>query len=173
MQATSPTTASDTGLPPPAPRRRRLSAALAALIVTTAVGGGLAAAVIFTGGQPMSSSVPERTVSPTARTGAVTGYIDACAVLVTPRQPHAAGTVKALPGRLTWKPNGPGTYRLVLPTTTAATQHVAAGAAFSFHLAPGHYVLVTGDNSRTVMSFASVTVAAGRVVHKDLPNLCK
>jgi hypothetical protein len=174
MQATSPISGSDAGAPPPPARNRRQAAAMvAAVIVALAVGGGIAGAGILTGGRSTTPSAPKRPLPPAARTGTVTGYIDACEGLPGSRPPHAAGTVRALRGRTTWKDNGRGTYRLQLPASTAATERVAAGRTFSFDLAPGRYVLVTDGVNGSVLSFANVTVAAGRVLHRDLPNLCK
>ena len=48
--------------------------------------------------------------------------------------PYAAGTVTALRGRETWKPDGPGTWRLQLPATVAARQHVAEDHQYSLIL---------------------------------------
>jgi hypothetical protein len=122
----------------------------------------------------MSRVGPARPVPLAARAGRVTGYIDACRGIAIPgAPPYAAGTVIALRGRPTWKDNGPGTYRLQLPATAAARQHVAEGQPFSFDLSVGQYVLVVGDDGRSVLSFVDVTVTAGRVLHQDLPNLCK
>jgi hypothetical protein len=103
----------------------------------------------------------------------VTGYIDACEGMAVQGPRHAAGTVTALRGRQTWTDNGHGTYRLQLPATAAARQHVATGQAFSLDLAAGRYVLVVGGSGGSVLSFVGVSVAAGRVLHQDLPNLCK
>jgi hypothetical protein len=86
--------------------------------------------------------------------------------------PYAAGTVTALRGRETWKPDGPGTSRLQLPATVAARQHVGENQRFSFDLAPGQYVLVARYQNGNAMSFLDVSIAAGRVLHRDLPNLC-
>jgi hypothetical protein len=155
-------------------RRRRWRTALAAVIVAAAVGGGLIGAGVFAGSRPVSRVGPPRPVPLPARAGRVTGYIDACRGVAIPgAPPYAAGTVTALRGRQTWKANGPGTYRLQLPATTAARQHVAEGQPFSFDLAAGRYVLVVGDHDGSVLSFVDVTVAAGRVLHQNLPNLCK
>jgi hypothetical protein len=154
-------------------RRRRRITALGA-IVAAAVGGGLIATGVFTGSRPVTGIGLQRPAPLAARTGAVTGYIDACAgVFIPESQRHAAGTVTALRGRYIWKDDSRGIRRLQLPATAAARQHVAAGQAFSFDLAVGPYVLVVRDGGGNVVSFVDVTVTAGRVLHQDLPNLCK
>jgi hypothetical protein len=154
-------------------RRRRRITALGAIIVAAAVGGGLIATGVFTGSRPVTRIGLQRPVPLAARTGAVTGYIDACEGVEVTRPYHAAGTVTALRGRLTWKDNSRGTRPLRLPATAAARQRVAEGQAFSFDLAVGQYALVVRDGGGNVLSFVDVTVTAGRVLHRDLPNLCK
>ena len=78
----------------------------------------------------------------------------------------------ALRGRQTWKPDGPGTWRLQLPATVAARQHVTENHQFTFDLAPGRYVLVGRYDRGNAMTFLDVSITAGRVLHRDLPNLC-
>ena len=78
----------------------------------------------------------------------------------------------ALRGRETWKPDGHGTYQLQLPATVAARQHVGENQKFYFDLAPGRYVLVARYDRGNGMSFLDVSIAAGRVLHRDVPNLC-
>ena len=147
---------------------------LGAIIVAAAVGGGLIATGVFTGGRPVTRVGARRPAPLAASTGAVTGYIDACAGVYIPgSRRHAAGTVTALRGRYIWKDDSRGTPRLQLPATAAARQHVAAGQAFSFDLAVGPYVLVVRDGGGNVLSFVDVTVTAGRDLHQNLPNLCK
>jgi hypothetical protein len=154
-------------------RRRRWNKRLGALIVVAAVAGCFAAMVALSGSNP----APPGHLSPpaplTARAGEVTGYIDPCEGLPIQGLPYAAGTVTALRGQQTWKPDGPGTSRLQLPATVAARQHVGANQAFSFDLAPGQYVLVARYQTGNAMSFLAVSVAAGQVLHRDLPNLCR
>jgi hypothetical protein len=155
-------------------RRRRRVTALGAIVVAAAVGGGVIATGVFTGSRPVNGIGRQRPAPLGARTGAVTGYIEACAgVFIPGSQRHAAGTVTALRGRYSWKDDNRGTPRLRLPATTAARQHVAAGQAFSFDLEVGRYVLLVRDGGGNVLSFVDVTVSAGRVLHQDLPNLCK
>jgi hypothetical protein len=184
MQTVSPSAAPDAGAADEATaviaaardrgRRRRRKTAVAAGIVAAAVGGSLIATGVFTGNRPVTRVGPQRPAPLAARTGRVTGYIDVCEGIAAPgTSHHAAGTVTALRGRYTWKDNGRGTRRFELPATVAARQHVAEGQAFSLSLAVGQYVLVAPDGGRGDLSFVEVTVTAGRVLHQDLPNLCK
>jgi hypothetical protein len=83
--------------------------------VAAAVGGGLIATGVFTGSRPVTRIGLQRPVPLAARTAAVTGYIDACEGVEVTRPYHAAGTVTALRGRLTWKDDGRETRRLRLP----------------------------------------------------------
>ena len=160
-------------------RRRRRRTLLAVIIIAAAIGGGLAGADALSGKRTTSYSAPSQTDSLTAHTGAVTGYIQPCEGLPI-RLPYAAGTVTAaLRGRETWKLVGSEsnrtyqTYRLVLPTTVTAWQHVRENQKFSFNLPPGRYVLVGRyDNSGTT-TYLDVTIATGKVLHRDLPNTCK
>jgi len=87
--------------------------------------------------------------------------------------PYAAGTVTARRGRQTSVADGPGTYRLRLPASVAARQHVRENQAFSFDLPSGQYVLVARYDSANILSFVDVTVAAGRVLHQNFPDMCK
>jgi hypothetical protein len=158
-------------------RRRRQKTALAvALIVAAAAGGGFAWAGALSGGKPADQGSPSPSPSQpaplTAHTGGVTGYIDPCEGVGT-GLPYAAGTVMALRGRETWKPDGHGTDRLQFPAAVAARQHVGESHKFDFDLAPGQYVLVARYDRGNGMTFLDVSVAAGRVLDRDLPDLCK
>jgi hypothetical protein len=160
-------------------RRRRQKTALAvALIVAAAAGGGFAWAGALSGGKPADQGSPSPSPSRsqpaplTAHTGGVTGYIDPCEGVGT-GLPYAAGTVMALRGRETWKPDGHGTDRLQFPAAVAARQHVGESHKFDFDLAPGQYVLVARYDRGNGMTFLDVSVAAGRVLDRDLPDLCK
>ncbi len=79
----------------------------------------------------------------------------------------------ALRGRETRKQDGQGTYRLQFPVTVAARQHVGQDQRFHFDLTPGRYVLIARYDHGNAMSFLDVSIAAGRLLHQDLPNLCK
>jgi hypothetical protein len=91
--------------------------------------------------------------------------------------PVTPGTVVVLRGRLTWKPDGPGMWRLVFPQGPAvASEHISDNydQTFRFSLSPGHYVLAGRYGSGSgFVTFKEVTVTAGAVIRVDLPNLCK
>ena len=184
MRAAPPATAPRAGTPAGAQalieqardhaRRRRRKTALAVIIIAAALGGGLAGAGALSGSGPAARGSHSRPIPLTAHTGGVTGYIDPCeGILIGTGLPYAAGTVTALRGRETWKPGGDGTYRLQLPPTVAARQHIAQNRKFYFDLAPGRYVLVARYDRGNAMTFLDVSIVAGRVLHRDLPNLCK
>ena len=78
-----------------------------------------------------------------------------------------------LANKETWKPGGDGTYRLQLPPAVAARQHVGQNRKFYFDLAPGRYVLAARYDRGNAMTFLDVSVVAGRVLDRNLPNLCK
>ena len=143
-----------------------------ALIVAAAAGGGFAGTGALSGSRPAAGSSPGQSAPLTARTGGVTGYIDPCEGIDI-GLPYAAGTVTALRGQETWKPDGHGTDRLQFPATVAARQHVGANHKFHFDLAPGQYVLLARYDRGNGTSFLDVSIAAGRVLHRDLPDLCK
>ena len=155
-------------------RRRRRKTALAVIIIAAALGGGLAGAGAWSGSGPAARGGPIRPAPLTARTGGVTGYIDPCeGILIGTGLPYAAATVTALRGRETWEPASDGTYRLQLPATVAARQHVGQNQKFHFDLAPGRYVLVARYDRGNAMTFLDVSVVAGRVLDRNLPNLCQ
>jgi hypothetical protein len=145
---------------------------LVVMVIAAAIGGGLAGAGALSGGGP-------------AVRAEVTGYIDPCEGMgigmryAARTLPYAAGTVTALRGSQTWKlVRGESnatyqTYRLVLPAAVAARQHVSQNRRFSFELPPGDYVLVGRYDDGSGTTYLDVTIAAGRVLHRDLPNLCK
>ena len=152
-----------------------MRAALIVVAAAAAIGGGLvgAGACSGNGPAPASQSAPSRPAPPTVHYGRVTGYIDPCAGIDI-ALPYAAGTVTALGGRVTLKPaDGNGGYLRVLPTAVAARQHVAQNQKFSFDLPPGRYVLVGRYDRGDFTTFLEVSIAAGRVLHRDLPDLCK
>ena len=153
-------------------RRRRRKTALAVIIIAAALGGGLAGAGAWPGSGPAARGGPSRPAPLAARTGGVTGYIDPCEGIDT-GLPYAAATVTALRGRETWEPAGDGTRRLQLPATVAARQHVGQNRKFYFDLAPGRYVLAARYDRGNAMTFLDVSVVAGRVLDRNLPDLCK
>ena len=153
-------------------RRRRKPGLAVALVVAAAVGGGFAWTGALSGSRPAASGSPGQPARLTAHTGGVTGYIDPCEGIDI-GLPYAAGTVTALNGREPWKPDGHGTSRLQFPATVAARQHVGENHKFRFDLAPGQYVLLARYDRGNGISFLDVSIAPGRVLHRDLPNLCK
>jgi hypothetical protein len=159
-------------------RRRRLkvAAVLVLLAVMTAAGVLIGRAIIRS---PAAAQAGPRAAVAAAGTGIVTGHLSACfgVALSTGSWPVTPGTVVVLRGRLTWKPDGPGTQRLVFPAGPAvASQHISNNydQMFRFALPPGHYVLAgrygTGPG---FVTFSQVTVTAGAVIRVDLPNLCQ
>lgn len=142
------------------------------IITAAALGGSFAGAGALFGSGPAARGGPSRPAPLTAHTGGVTGYIDPCEGINT-GLPYAAGTVTALRGQATWEPAGDRTYRLQLPATVAARQHVGQNRKFYFHLAPGRYVIVARYDRGNAMTFLDVSIVAGRVLHRDLPNVCK
>jgi hypothetical protein len=159
-------------------RRRRLkvAAALVALAISAAV------AVLI--GRPVSSThaaaqLSPRPALPAAGTGIVTGQLSACFGVVPQNGPLPVtpGTVVVLRGVLTWKPDGPGTWRLVYPPGPAvASEHISDNyhQTFRFALPPGHYVLAGRYGSGPgFATFRQVTVTVGAAIRVDLPNVCE
>jgi hypothetical protein len=99
--------------------------------------------------------------------GVVAGGIISCAGLYDPNAPrHAGGTVSALKGQVTWKPNAQGNLTDAFPTNRVAQQTVATDGTYWFLLEPGQYVLRAG------VAYASVTVQPGDDLSADIPNMC-
>jgi hypothetical protein len=159
-------------------RRRRLK-----VVVVLVLLAGLAAAVVLIGRAVTRSHAAAQTrpgpALPAAGTGIVTGHLAACFGILpsTKPWPVTPGTVVVLRGRLTWKPDGPGTWRLVYPNGPAvASEHISDNydQTFRFALPPGHYVIAGRyDPSSGYATFKEVTVTAGGVLRVDLPNLCE
>jgi hypothetical protein len=153
-------------------RRRRRTVALAVGLVTVLAAGSLVAR-IWGGGGPGTADGSAGS-APLARTGAVIGYIERCVGIARPGQlpPYPAGAVEALRGRETLRRLLSGPLQLVLPKTVVATEQVRTGQMFAFHLPPGRYVLLAHyDQGAT--SLLSLSIRAGPVVRRNLPNLCK
>ncbi len=150
------------------------------IMIAAAVGGGLAGAAVLSGSGATAHSGASHPAPLATHTGVVTGYIDPCQGLGIQRgpMPYAAGTVTALHGRQTWKlvagesNRTYQTYRLVLPTAVAARQHVSQNQKFSLDLPPGQYVLVARYDDGGGITFLDVSVTAGRVLHRNFPNVC-
>jgi hypothetical protein len=108
------------------------------------------------------------------RKGAVTGFIEPCEGRPIPGLPYAAGTVTAYRGEPTYKQIAPGAYRMVLPTTFVARQHVVRNQRFDLNLSPGHYFLVAKyDGPGNAGSFLDVQITAGATLRVNMPDVCK
>ena len=156
-------------------RRLKMAAALAVLAVTVAAGVLIGRAV----STHAAARARPRPAPPAAGTGIVTGHLAACFGVMRPnwQRYSTPGTVVVLRGRLAWKPDGPGTWRLVYPQGPAvASEHISDNhdQTFRFALPPGHYVLAGRYGSGPgFATFKEVTVTAGTIIRADLPNLCK
>jgi hypothetical protein len=99
--------------------------------------------------------------------GIVTGGITRCSGLYDPNAPrYEGGTVTALKGEVTWKPNDQGNLDIVFPRNLVTQETVEPDGKYWFLLDPGHYVLQGG------LSYAAVTVQPGDDLSVDIPNLC-
>ena len=116
-----------------------------------------------------------------AQTGVVQGNLDACAGMVFPGTPqYSPGTVAVYPAPLyaTLIASGQRVLR-DHPQGRIASMRVTPEHGFSFTLRQGTYTLVgtyagTGAVPHvSSFSFRSVSIAAGRTLHEDLPDLCK
>jgi len=162
-------------------RRRRLktAAALVALAILAAAGVLIGRAVTST--HPTVPAGPRPGLPAAAVTGRVTGHLAACfglaprsggRLIITP------GTVVVLRGRITYRPDGPGSWTIVFPKGPAvATQHISNNydQTFRFALPPGKYVIAGHyDNApaRVYGPARQVTVAAGSTIRIDLPDVC-
>lgn len=111
--------------------------------------------------------------------GEVVGHINACFGIPPNHVPRSvAGTVEALRGRVRSVADGPGSWRIVLPTTRVAIETVAAGHDYHFRLPPGHYVIaITKDRTtpagRAPWRYIAATVTAGHATTASIPNTCK
>jgi hypothetical protein len=158
-------------------RRRRLKMAAALVVLAVAVTASVLIGRAITSAHAAQAS--PHPVPPAAGTGIVTGHLAAC-FGITPlnwRRYSTPGIVVALRGRLSWKPDGPGTWRLVYPRGPAvASKYISDNydQTFRFALPPGRYVLAGRYGSDSAFAtFREVTVSAGAVIRVDLPNLCK
>jgi hypothetical protein len=156
-------------------RRRRMAAALIALAALAAAGVLIGRAVISSHTAARPGSRPDLAA---ADTGIVTGHLAACFGIPpsTKPWPSTPGTVVVLRGRVTWKADGPGAWRLVYPKgPVVASEHISNNydQTFRFVLPPGPYV-ITGhyDTEPGYGPFGQVTVTAGAVIQVNLPNDC-
>jgi hypothetical protein len=113
--------------------------------------------------------------------GSVVGGIDPCfGIPPSPSEPtYVAGTVTVYRGRVTWKPDRPGSFVAVLPSARVAEQTVATNATYRFVLEAGSYVLQAHyagarfASPNAVVPFIGVMVSPGRVSAQSIPNECK
>jgi len=157
-------------------RRLKMAAALVLLAIMTASGVLIGRAVTRS---PAAAQARPRPAVAAVGTGIVTGHLPACFGFAPPPGPPSVtpGTVFVLRGKLTWKPAGPGTQRLVFPSGPAvASQHISDNydQTFRFALPPGHYVLAGRYGPGVGFSaFTQVTVTAGAVIQANLVSACK
>jgi hypothetical protein len=157
-------------------RRRRLTAAVSLVVAMIMAAAGVLVAWAVTGTHSPARSRPRAEAA--AVTGIVTGRLSAC-FAIAPRNrplPVTPGTVVVLPGRITWKPIGPGSEQLIFPKgPVPAQEHISDNyhQTFRFVLPPGQYVIAGRYGAATsYYAFSQVTVAAGTVVRVNLPNVC-
>jgi hypothetical protein len=103
-------------------------------------------------------------------------HLAACFAIPTTPPPVTPGTVVALRGRVTEKPIGPGSWRLVFPKGPAVvSEHISNNYDQTFRLAlpPGHYVIAGRyDQSSFYGPFSEVTVTVGATIRVNLPDVC-
>ena len=159
-------------------RRQKVAAVLVAAAILAAAGVLISRAVTSSHAAAPSD---QRPAGPAAATGIVTGHLAACFGIAptTKPGPVTPGTVVALRGKVTWKPDGPGAWHVVFPNGPAvATEHISDNydQTFRFVLPPGHYVLAgrygppTGSEYAT---FREITLTAGATIRADLPDMCR
>jgi hypothetical protein len=158
-------------------RRRRLKVAAALVVLAITVAAGVLIGRTVTS-SPAAAQADRRPALPAAATGIVTGHLAACFALPTTPPRVTPGTVVALRGRVNWKPDGPGAWRLVFPKGPAvASEHISSNydQTFRFALPPGHYVIAGRydfETGHVYYTFSEVTVTVGAVIRMDLQNAC-
>lgn len=159
-------------------RRRRLKAGVALAVLAAMVTAGVLIGRAVTGTRAVARDRPPPGPL-AARTGIVTGHLEACFGLAPSAGgwPVTPGTVYVLRGRLAWESAGPGMQRLVLPKGPAvASKYISDNydQTFRFALPPGQYVLAGRYGPGPgYAAFKQVTVTAGAVIQADLTNACK
>ena len=159
-------------------RRRRLKVAAALVLLAVMTAAGL---LIGRAGTSTRAAAPAGAgpILPVPGAGIVTGHLSACFGIdpLNGPPPVTPGTVFVLRGKLTLKPDGPGTWRLVFPKGPAvASEYISNNSdpTFRFTLAPGQYVLAGRYGAGPGYAASrQVTVTAGTVIRVDLPNVCK
>ena len=155
-------------------RRLKMAAALAVAVVMSAAGVLIARAVT---GTAAAMQPHPRAVAAPAVTGFVTGYLPACFGVALPNRPLPVtpGTVTVVRGRITSKPVGPGTWRIVYPNgPVLAREHISDNytQTFRFALPPGQYVLEGSYDAGNISTAIQVTVTAGKIARVSLPSIC-
>jgi hypothetical protein len=153
-------------------RRRRVALAVVAGLVVAAAGAFVAYSALST--SPVTKTHPH-TVPLAARTGVVTGHLEACNGLgVADPPPVTPGTVTVLRGKETWKPIGDGTLERILPTTVVAREYISNNYSqlFRFVLPPGQYLLAGSYYHGNVTTAWPISITAGKVLHQDVPDMC-
>jgi hypothetical protein len=125
-----------------------------------AFSGGIAVVVTVI----LFACAPARQPAPSARAsqmppslGTVAGYIDPCYSIPPPiPPPYYSGTVVAVQGG-----------------TTVASETVGPGTGYRFSLVPGGYRLVAYNTPDQNNRWVDVTVVAGHITTRDIPNTCK
>lgn len=90
--------------------------------------------------------------------------------------PVTPGTVTVVRGRITSKPVGPGTWRIVYPNgPVLAREHIRDNhtQTFRFALPPAQYVLEGSYDARNISTARQLTVTAGKITRVSLPSICK
>jgi hypothetical protein len=157
-------------------RRRRVALVVIAAAVVAAAG-----ALIAHSGSSTSHATRAHphVVALAARTGVVTGHLEACSGLpiglfANDAPPVTPGTVTVLRGKESWKPAGPGESRPVLPATVVAREYIRNNynQTFRFVLPAGKYILVGRYTHSNFSIPGPITVTAGKVLRQDVPNVC-
>jgi hypothetical protein len=153
-------------------RRRRVALAVIAALVAAAAGAFVAHSALST--RPVTKTHPHN-LPLAARTGVVTGHLDACNALgIADPPPVTPGTVTVLRGKETWKPIGDSTFKRILPTTVVAREYISNNYSqlFRFVLPPGQYILAGSYNHGNFTAPWPISITAGKVLHQDVPDIC-
>jgi hypothetical protein len=151
---------------------------LVLVVVLILASAGVLIARVAAGPRHAAPNRPRPGVS-AVPTGIVTGHLAACfgAAPSNRALPVTPGTVAALRGSISWKPDGPGTWRMVLPKGPVVARGYISNnydQVFRFALPPGHYVLAGSyRGSVGAGSFNQAVVVVGKVVRVNLPDECK
>jgi len=103
----------------------------------------------------------------------VIGGIDPCEGRPVPHAArYAAGTVTVRAGEVRERRMAHG-QRLLLPPHVVARVHVARNKTYRLVLKPGHYIFEASfPPPANVHPFFQITLKAGELIHRDIPNMC-